>query len=391
MLIDTRGRVSLADFGVARLLTQESIVATVHRNFLGTSAYAAPELWDGGQATPASDIYALGCIVVELLTGEPLFAQETALKMALAHVRGAVLPDAWPPGTPLGVRDVLAVALAVDPSQRFPTARALWDRLASAASAAPSQHTEARQGTPAPEAPQPSPAPAATPPAQRPQARVFSTRRRQQAPVPASTIGQAVRSRGELVFAWTVAHIIAGSIGVTLLIASGSTVYSYAGENRLISTAIMGAMGGLVVGVAEQVSMQRYLPLSKLWMLVTLIGYSLGSVVGMWIMGGVIAVFHLMEESAALYFSGFGFILGACVGVHQWLVLRRSAPDANRWSPATALAAGLSSGASIWNVEMFVSLSGKNLLRDAVIGAVGGLIYGLSTAIMLIWLFRSKR
>jgi len=129
ILIDTRGRVSLTDFGVARLLSNDSIAATLHRSFLGTPAYAAPELWDGGEATPATDIYALACIVVELLTIEPLFPQETTLQLARAHERGADLSRAWPVESPTSVRDVLAVALNHNPQQRFSSAVMLWEHL----------------------------------------------------------------------------------------------------------------------------------------------------------------------------------------------------------------------------------------------------------------------
>jgi len=142
ILIDTRGRVSLTDFGVARLLSNDSIAATLHRSFLGTPAYAAPELWDDGEATPASDIYALACIISELLTSWPLFDAKTPMQMARAHERGPDLWQPWPKGTPPGIRSVLGKALNPAPAMRFDSAVKLWKRLAELLYDAPTTESE---------------------------------------------------------------------------------------------------------------------------------------------------------------------------------------------------------------------------------------------------------
>lgn len=73
MLADLPGEpdhVRVVDFGIARALDETGLGT---RGFIGTPAYIAPELWDGAAADPRSDLYAVGCVMYELLTGSPPF------------------------------------------------------------------------------------------------------------------------------------------------------------------------------------------------------------------------------------------------------------------------------------------------------------------------------
>ena len=95
----------------------------------GTPGYIAPEVWDDNAATTATDLYALGCIVHEMLTGEELFSGQTPMQAMRAHDRGPLFPEVWPEGTPAGTATVLSTALARDPAARYQSANALWHAL----------------------------------------------------------------------------------------------------------------------------------------------------------------------------------------------------------------------------------------------------------------------
>src|SRR5688572_27319413 len=87
MLLDERGRLALADFGIARLGLEDQITQT--GQVLGTAAYIAPEQAMGERSTPASDRYALAVVAFELLTGEKPFRAENFAAQARARRRSA--------------------------------------------------------------------------------------------------------------------------------------------------------------------------------------------------------------------------------------------------------------------------------------------------------------
>jgi serine/threonine protein kinase len=119
VLLDEEGDAVLTDFGLVR--AADSTLLTRDGQLVGSLHYLAPELIEGGPPTPASDLYALGCLLYECVTGAPPFAGSDA-ELAYAH-----LVD--PPPRPLGVSDDLSLALLTalekDPAARPPTATAL--------------------------------------------------------------------------------------------------------------------------------------------------------------------------------------------------------------------------------------------------------------------------
>jgi len=123
ILLDPRTGAVLTDFGFAKLVGESSMSLSLSGGVMGTPAYIAPEIWDGQDPTAQSDIYALGCVVYELLTGERLFEGKTPSVVMRKHLLdGPQFPAGWPEGAPQGVEDVLRKALAREPGERYASA-----------------------------------------------------------------------------------------------------------------------------------------------------------------------------------------------------------------------------------------------------------------------------
>ena len=125
------GGVKLADFGIAKSVQDASAGLTSTGQVIGTAKYLAPEQVEGLPATPASDIYALGAVLYEMLAGEPPFTGDSAIVIALAHTREPV-PDlrGVAPSVSPGVAAAVHRALEKTPSQRFTDAEEMRRALA---------------------------------------------------------------------------------------------------------------------------------------------------------------------------------------------------------------------------------------------------------------------
>jgi serine/threonine protein kinase len=121
------GSAALTDFGLAKGAAYT--VLTRPGQVLGTLDYLAPELVRGEPATPASDLYALGCVTFECLTGKPPFADRSLFGIGTAHLEDEP-PDI---GLSPDVSWAVLRALAKDPSARPPTATAYAHLLRAAA------------------------------------------------------------------------------------------------------------------------------------------------------------------------------------------------------------------------------------------------------------------
>ncbi|MDR6416644.1 protein kinase domain-containing protein [Pseudarthrobacter sulfonivorans] len=114
LLITPEGRVKVTDFGIARLADQVPLTQT--GQVMGTAQYLAPEQATGQTATGSSDIYSLGVIGYECLTGHRPFSGESQIAIALAQVNDA--PPPLPESLPKPVRALLMSMLAKDPKNR---------------------------------------------------------------------------------------------------------------------------------------------------------------------------------------------------------------------------------------------------------------------------------
>lgn len=124
ILLDQQGNAVIADFGLVKALlnSDSSTNISTSTSIVGTPSYIAPELWDGQIATPAVDIYALGCLLYEMVMGEKLFNASSPAAVMQLHVSGPSLPRNWPDGIPRSLTNILERALAKNPTKRYSTA-----------------------------------------------------------------------------------------------------------------------------------------------------------------------------------------------------------------------------------------------------------------------------
>src|SRR5947208_4619040 len=118
VLIDAEGSAKVTDFGIARSLDQEGL--TADGRVLGTTDYVSPEQALGHKVTGQSDLYSLGIVLYEMLTGEVPFTGENQVAVAMKHVREA-LPDVQRlrPEVSSALASVLDRATAKDLDQRY--------------------------------------------------------------------------------------------------------------------------------------------------------------------------------------------------------------------------------------------------------------------------------
>jgi serine/threonine protein kinase len=121
IMIGPHERAILTDFGIARLIGDVSLTQT--GQMVGTPAFMAPEVVQGVEADARADVYALGVVLYQMLTGQAPFRAETPLALLHAHVHTPPpAPRTVVPGLPPAVDQVLLRALAKDPAARFQTA-----------------------------------------------------------------------------------------------------------------------------------------------------------------------------------------------------------------------------------------------------------------------------
>jgi serine/threonine protein kinase len=127
----------ITDFGVARNVATESGLTQTGR-FVGTLDYVAPEQISGGEIDARADIYALGCLLYKLLTGEVPFPREGEAARLYAHLNDPPpAPSLYEPSVPMALDDVVIRAMSKPPEDRYPSAGDLGRAAMAALSGTP--------------------------------------------------------------------------------------------------------------------------------------------------------------------------------------------------------------------------------------------------------------
>ena len=126
VLLTANGRAKVADFGIARAGSSATISRT--GSVMGTAGYMSPEQALGKPATPKSDLYSLGVVLYEALTGELPFTADNPIAVSMKHVTEPLRPPIeLDPGIPEGMNAVVTKLLAIDPEDGYAGADELAD------------------------------------------------------------------------------------------------------------------------------------------------------------------------------------------------------------------------------------------------------------------------
>jgi serine/threonine-protein kinase len=121
VLLDESGTVRVSDFGIARAVGDRTLTRT--GEMLGSVQYISPEQARGDQTGAPADLYAVGVLLYEMLTGRLPFVAENPVQLALKHINEEPAPPSdLRPGVPEDLEDLVLQALSKDPEGRFPSA-----------------------------------------------------------------------------------------------------------------------------------------------------------------------------------------------------------------------------------------------------------------------------
>ena len=120
IMVLKNGSVKVADFGIARMMSQGN---TLTKEALGSVHYISPEQAKGGRLDNRSDIYSLGVVMYEMMSGRPPYDGESPVAVAIAHINGgAVMPSLLNPNIPGGLEQIIMKAMAHNIENRYTTA-----------------------------------------------------------------------------------------------------------------------------------------------------------------------------------------------------------------------------------------------------------------------------
>jgi serine/threonine-protein kinase len=128
VMITDSGVIKVMDFGIARALSDVGATMTSTWNIVGTAQYLSPEQATGEIADRRSDIYSVGCVLYELLVGEPPFTGDTPVSIAYQHVSGHLVPASeYVDNLDKDIDTIISVALSKDPAHRYQDAGAMLE------------------------------------------------------------------------------------------------------------------------------------------------------------------------------------------------------------------------------------------------------------------------
>ena len=123
VMVLKNGSVKVADFGIARVMSQSN---TLTKEALGSVHYISPEQAKGGNVDNRSDLYSLGVVMYEMMTGRPPYDGETPVSVAIQHINGKpVMPSVLNPNIPGGLEQIIMRAMDPNPDKRYLSAQAL--------------------------------------------------------------------------------------------------------------------------------------------------------------------------------------------------------------------------------------------------------------------------
>lgn len=132
IIVTPENQVKVTDFGIARAVSSTMTLNTTN-SIVGSAHYFSPEQAKGGEITPSTDIYSLGIVLYEMLTGEVPYTGETAVAVALQHIK-ADLPDPnkFNSSIPGEVINIIEKALAKESEERYSNALEMREELLKA-------------------------------------------------------------------------------------------------------------------------------------------------------------------------------------------------------------------------------------------------------------------
>ena len=123
VMVLKNGSVKVTDFGIARVMSQSN---TLTKEALGSVHYISPEQAKGGRVDSRSDIYSLGVVMYEMMSGRPPYDGESPVAVAIKHINGgAPMPSTFNPNIPGGLEQIIMHAMAIEPGERYDSATAM--------------------------------------------------------------------------------------------------------------------------------------------------------------------------------------------------------------------------------------------------------------------------